>query len=140
MIGGNRKETQKMSIKGWKFLASVLIAAVVILVVAAVYLATVANMGLISTMADNQAVTVGPLSSSAVHFGIRFSGYLTITYNSTAAIAITVYYTFAQQNFTSTHLGTSGRIALPVLPSTVTITFTSALQKATIRYTVSEQY
>ena len=129
-----------MSIKGWKILASVLTAAVVILVVAAVYLATVANMGLISTMADNQAVTVGPLSSSSVHFGIRFSGYLTIAYNSTAAIAITVYYTYAQQNFTSTHLGTSGRIALPVLPSTVTITFTSALQKATIHYTVSEQY
>ncbi len=129
-----------MNVKGWKVVTASLSAAVAVLVIVVVYLASITNMGLISTLANNQQVTVNPLANTAKQFQIRYAGYLTITYNSTAVIAVTVSYSFAQQNFTSTHLGTNGRITLAVLPSTLTLTFTSALQSASVHYTVYEQY
>lgn len=129
-----------MQARGWKILTAALSGIVVLLIVVAVYLASVVNMGQIATLAGNEHLTAGPLSSAVRHLDIRYSGYLTIIFNATAAIAVTVSYTFAQHNFSSTYLGHSGKINLAVLPSVLTITFTAVLQNTAVTYSVYEQF
>ncbi len=129
-----------MTPKGWKVVTAALSVLVVILVVVAAYMGSIAGMGQISTLADNSHISLTQLSSSAVSLQVRYSGYLVVKYNSTSAVALVVKYTYAGTVFTSTSLGTQGRINMAVLPSAVTLTFTSTFSAADIHYSVYEQY
>lgn len=129
-----------MKERNWKVITASISVLVVLLLIASLYLFSIVTMGQTATLASNKHLTVGPLTSSTESVKVRYSGYLTISYSSSSEIAITVKYSFAGHNFSSTYLGINGRINMPVLPSTVAIVFTATLSTADIHYSVSEQY
>lgn len=115
-------------------------AAVVVLFILTVYLASIVSMGQIATLSQEQHLTISALSSVTRHVNVRYPGYLTVTFNSTAVILVSVRYVFAGHNFTSSSIGQNGRIDLAVLPSALAVTFTATLATAVIQYSVYEQY
>ena len=129
-----------MKVRNWKTITAAISVLAVLLLVASLYLFSIVNMGQSATLASNRHITVGALASDTEYAKVRYSGYLVISYSSSSEIAITVKFSFAGHNFSSTFLGINGRIDMPVLPSTVTIIFTATLSTADIHYSVSEQY
>lgn len=129
-----------MKSREWKIITASLSTAVAVLVIVTIFLTSILNMGQISTLVNNSSLSLTPPSSVTKVVHVRYSGYMTVVYNSTAIIALTVKYTFAGHNFSDTYIGSSGRVNVAVLPSAVSLIFSSALLKADVHYSVYEQY
>jgi ABC-type antimicrobial peptide transport system permease subunit len=129
-----------MSKRSNRVLLAILSLIIVALVISTALLVSVVQMGQFTKLASNEKVTVASFGKAVRYLQVKYAGYLTLTYNASAPVDLTIAYSYAGHNFTSTYLGTGSEIHLSVLPSDLKVTFYAAFESSTIIYSAMLEY
>ncbi len=129
-----------MSKRGSRALIGILSVTIAVLVISTAYLVSVVQMGQFARLASNDSLSVRSFGKTVRYLQVKYPGYLALTYNATAAIDLTITYSYAGHNFTSTYLGSSNSVRLAVLPARLTLTFYAAFSPASVKYTAILEY
>ncbi len=129
-----------MSKRSNRALLAILSLIIVALVVSTAFLVSVVQMGQFTRLASNEKVTVPSFGKVVRYLQVKYAGYLTLTYNASAPVDLTISYSYAGHNFTSTFLGSGSEIRLSVLPSDLRVTFYAAFESSTIIYSAMLEY
>ncbi|MBX8636540.1 MAG: hypothetical protein KIS30_08815 [Thermoplasmata archaeon] len=129
-----------MSKRSNRALLGILSLIIVVLVISTAYLVSVVQMGQFAKLATNDRVNISSFGKAVRLLQVRYSGYLTLIYNASSSIYLTVSYSYAGHNFTATYFGSSNDIRLAVLPAELTLTFYTAFGSANVRYNAILEY
>lgn len=129
-----------MSKKSNRIMLGVLSVIIAVLVISTAYLVSVVQMGQFARLASNDSVSIPSFGKAVRYIQVKYAGYLTLFYNASASVYLTVSYSYAGHNFTSTYLGSSNDVRLAVLPARLTLTFYTAFGSANVRYTAILEY